>query len=271
MAYGHNNDTKKKRGWNVKESKTRPNADPSATRVDLNPDQFDRLVDQKGVHVKVYRTALCPNVKSVDGAEHEIGDCVLCETSGFIDVDPIETKVFLQSQNLESVQNVEGFVQGNSCMATFKIGIELQYFSKITLLDFSEIYYQRVMRTQGSDTDILQYAACRVNFVIDSAGVRYEQGNHFIINNDGDLKWNAGKAPADNVIYSIHYECAVQYRAVSAVHVNRFSQISQGETVEHLKFPEQWLLTKEYLVRRRNAAGEVLKQGPFDDHTIVED
>ena len=69
--YGHNKKTKGTKGWNVKEAKLIPDTDPKG-RVDLRVDDFDRLLEQKGVNLKVYRTGYCPNVKSVDGGEHEI-------------------------------------------------------------------------------------------------------------------------------------------------------------------------------------------------------
>lgn len=268
--HGHNKATKKKQGWNVTESKLRADLD-SRERVDLNPASFSKLLEQKGVNVKVYRTSYCPNVKSVDGAEHEI-DCPICNGSGWLDRQPLCTKAFLQSQDLEKMHHLEGFVDGNHVAMTFPIGIELQYFTLIELEDFTEIYIQRVLRTEGSDIDILKYNACRVNFLVDSSNTEYFQDSDFKINVNGDIEWiSGGNKPADNVVYSIHYEAPVQYRAVRAMHVNRFSQSKIGEKVEHLKFPEQWLVAKEFLVRRKDQDGNDLNQGPYDNHEIVED
>ena len=268
--HGHNKATQKKQGWNVKESTLEADAN-SRERVDLNPDAFTKLILQKGVNVKVYRTSYCPNVKSVDGAEHEI-DCPICNGSGWLDRQPLRTKVFVQSQDLEKMPHLEGFVDGNHVAMTFPIGIELQYFTLIELEDFTEIFIQRVLRTEGSDTDILKYNACRVNFLVDADNVEYFQDSDFTIDPNGDIKWLAtGSKPADNVVYSIHYEAPIQYRAVRAMHVNRFSQSKVGADVELLKLPEQWLVVKEFLVRRKDQDGEDLNQGPYDNHTIVED
>src|SRR5690606_8578312 len=167
--YGHNRKTKKKKAWDVKESKLLPDSDP-ITRVDFLVEDFDRLIEQKGVNVKVYRTSYCPNVKSVDGAEHEI-DCNLCNGSGFIDRNPVCVKAFFQNQELERMLDQSGQHDGNSVLVTFPIGVELQYFTLVELLDFTDIYFQRVMRKEGSDTDVLKYKACRVNMLIDKNGV----------------------------------------------------------------------------------------------------
>lgn len=268
--HGHNRQTKNAKSWDVKESQIKEDTAPQE-RVDLDPYKFERLVQQKGVDVKVFRTTYCPKVKSVDGAEHEI-DCNLCNGSGWVDLDPICVKAFMQSQELEKMHNMEGFVDGNQVLMTFPIGVELQYFTKVELQDFTDIYMQRVLRHEGTDTDVLKYDACRVNLVMDYNGVRYYQDQDFKIDQNGNIEWlAAGNKPADNLPYSVHYEAAVQFRATRAMHVNRFSQYKVAGGVEHLKFNEQWLMTKEFLVKRLDENGNELEQAPYDNHTIVDE
>lgn len=187
MPYGHNNTTKRRQGWNVKESKLGAQP-PNQGRVDLDPSKFDLLIQQKGVIAKVYRTTYCPNVKSVDGAEHEI-DCELCNGSGFIDTDPICIPVYIQTQELDKLPNIEGLVDGNSVLITFPIGVEMQYFTKVVLHDFTDVFPQRVMRKPASLTDVLKYPACRVNVLIDKNGVRYYQDMDFALDHNGNIKW----------------------------------------------------------------------------------
>lgn len=188
--YGHNKTTKKAPGWNVKDSKTRHETN-SRERVDLIPEAFDRLIGQKGVIAKVYRTLYCPNVKSVDGAEHEI-DCKVCNGSGFLDVDPICVPVYIQTQELNELPNVEGMFDGNTILITFPIGVEVQYFTKIELHDFTDVFPQRVLRKKGSLIDVLKYPACNVNVLVQTDGetlTRYYQGIDFTLDLNGNVKW----------------------------------------------------------------------------------
>lgn len=267
MSYGHNKSTKKKKGWDVKESVIRDDVNAKG-RVDLRIEDFDTLINQKGVNIKVFRTMYCPNVKSTDAAEHEI-DCQLCGGSGFIDMNPLCTVGFIQNQDLERMMDsVAGQHDGNSVMISFLIGVELQYFTKIELIDFTQIYFERIMRKAGTNVDVLKYRACRINQVMDKNGVEYFQGQDFNIDPSGNIQWLASK-PADDVIYSLHYECHVQFRAVRAMHVSRFTQYkAPGEPkVEHIKMNEQWLCTKEFLLRRKDInTGLDLQQGPYDKH-----
>jgi len=265
--YGHNKKTKKKKAWDVKEGKMHDDTDPKG-RVDLRAPDFDVLVEQKGVNLKVYRTMYCPNVKSVDAAEHEI-DCPLCNGSGWIDRNHICVKGFIQNQDMERMlDNAAGQHDGNSVLISFPIGVELQYFTRIELVDFTEIYFQRVMRKAGSNTDVLKYKACRVNMIIDKNNVEYFQDQDFKIDPNGNIQWLLRK-PADEVIYSIHYECHIQYRATRAMHVARFTQYKApgNPKVEHIKMNEQWLCTKEFLLRRKDInSGNDLEQQPLDNH-----
>jgi hypothetical protein len=127
------------------------------------------------------------------------------------------------------------------------------------------------MRKPESDIDVLKYKACRVNQLIDKAGIEYFQGQDFVIDPSGNIKWvDDTRKPADYQIYSIHYECHVQYRAVKAMHVSRFTQYKApgNPLVEHVKMSEQWLCTKEFLLRKKDInTGNDSEQGPFDNHT----
>lgn len=267
-GYGNNKTTKRKKAWDVKDGKLLIDDNPKG-RVDLRIEDFDTLLLQKGVNLFVYRTMYCPNVKSADGAEHEI-DCSLCNGSGFLDKNPITTKGFIQNQELERMLETQGGQHdGNSVLITFPIGVELQYFTLIELCDFTQIYFQRVLRKEGTNIDILKYKACRVNQVVDKNNVEYFQGQDFNIDPNGNVKWLTRK-PADDVIYSIHYECHVQFRATRAMHVSRYTQYKApgNPLVEHIKMPEQWLCTKEFLLRRRDInTNQDLNEGPFDNHT----
>lgn len=366
--YGHNKTTKKAQGWNIQEPKVRPEQS-NRERVDLNPESFDRLINQKGVECQVFRTLYCPNVKSVDGAEHEI-DCTFCNGSGFIDVDPICSFVYIQHQELNELPAIEGFVDGSTVQMTFPTGVEVQYFTKIVLKDFKDIFPQRVMRKAGSLIDVLKYPACIVNVLLDKDNVRYYQNIDFTLDLNGNVKWltpgdqqlvafslvpdsghftlkfgatstaniafnassaqvqaalrliagleavtvsgdftagftitfvgvnspvslltstsallngvtavtinitdksKAARKPNDGLPYTIHYQAHTQYRARAAIHTSRFTQFATGNEIQHMKMPDQWYATKEFLVKRTDKeTGVELQQGPYDTHKITE-
>lgn len=267
--HGHNKGKKgTTQGWNSIDSKIKPDTAPM-NRISLNPADFTALVEQHGVNVKVYRSGFCPRVKSVDGNEHDI-NCPICNGSGFVDLYPLCTKAFIQSQDLEKRQSTEGLIDGNHVSATFHIGVELQYFTRVDLMDYTDLYMETIMRKKGSLVDAPRYKACRVNFCVDYNGKEYFQDSDFTLDINGNIKWGT-RRPADGMVYSINYETPTQFRATRALHVNRFAQAKSGPKVEFIKMNEQWILSKEYLVRRKDRQGEDIKLGPYDDHEEIED
>lgn len=257
-------------GWNSKPDSQIPKAQLGTPKgaVSFNPADFDKLILQQGVRVKVYRSMLCPNVKSLDGGEHEI-DCKLCNDNGFVDSNPITTMSVIQSQELEKIARAEGYWDGNSVAATFTRGIELQYFTLVELLDFTDIYYERVKRQAGS-VDVLKYKACRINVIMDKTGRTYLPDSDYDIDENGSIRWKVDRGPSRGMIYSVHYECAQRFRAIQAMHVNRFVQDGRkSASVTMVKMPEQWKLQKEFLVKRRDKKGNSLSinliRDPDDD------
>ena len=266
MSSSHNKNTKKIIGWDVKESVKISDPD-SNKRVSFNQEEFDRAVTQQGSRVRVYRTVFCPNVKSIDGSEHDIDCQVPGCNNGFLDVHPISTYAHIKNQNLDKYHNIEGMVDGNSVTATFLLGVELQYFNLVELCDYTDIYFQRVKRSQG-DIDVLKYTCKRVNVLIDQNGVEYYQAIDFKLDPNGNVWWCSGKGPDPSVIYSIHYEAAVQFRAIKALHVNRFIQAkdpNDGGKVAFMKMQEEWLLQKEFFVKRKDIDGNEILPNLISD------
>jgi hypothetical protein len=249
-------------GWSRKKPVSVPSSKRS-TKVNLDLQSYDDLIENQGVRVRVYRTSYCPRVKSIDGAEHEI-DCPLCHGAQFIDVYPISTKAFIQAQNAEAMPFVEGMYDGNSISVSFLSGIELQYFTLMELCDFTEVYIQRVKR-QDSGVDVLKYKALKVNMLVDYNGKQYLEGSDFNIDVNGNLKWCPNKGPNRGTIYTINYETAVRFRAVRALHVNRFGNITQGTVDVMSKLPEQWLMQKDFLVERKDIDGNLIKPNKIRD------
>jgi hypothetical protein len=267
MAESHNKTTKKIRGWNVVEP-TVYQDDSGQARVNLRPDDFDALIKQQGIFLNVYRSVYCPNVKSIDGGEHNF-DCPMCNGSGILDKYPITVRGVIQSQNNVKSLQMNGYQDDNEVLISIPTGIEIQYFTLIELKDFTDIYFQRVARSQGL-IDNLKYKAKRVNMLIDQNGIEYDEGIDFNLTQDGQVQWKQNKGPDSEVIYSIHYEALVQFRATKAIHVNRFTQAKADNGIAHMKMSEQWMCTKEFLVRNKDVNGNDMIQNPipkYEDET----
>lgn len=213
---------------------------------------FDQMISDQGVRVKVYKTTICPNVKSIGGPHN--ADCTVCYNEGFVDIDPTEVVAYIASQMLNKMMLVEGYTDNQTVNATFQSGTELQYGTRVDLVDFTGVYYELVQKQEGN-VDRLKYAAHTVNYIIDQNNVRYYVGHNFDVNENGDLEW-IKDPPAIGVIYSIHYNTTISYRALKAMHVNRYGNESfKKEFKEPVKLPELWVLKRRYLLTRADIDG----------------
>lgn len=227
------------------------NTKQSATNIDYK--DLNSFIWDQGIRVRVYKTLFCPRVHSIDGAEHDIS-CTICNGSGFVDVDPIETIAAIQNQIREHNINPESIGtawEEQTAYMTFLSGIELSYYARLELIDYTNIYKQLVQRQVGTNVDRLQFKAVSVDYLIDYDGVIYIPGNDFVVDRNGSIEWIisiGAKKPADKKVYSVHYNTLVAYRAITAMHCDRFG--SDGIKKDHMEiilFPEQWKIKKLYL------------------------
>lgn len=226
--------------------------------AELTPSQLNQLIEDQGVRARIYRTLLCPNRKSIDSAEHDI-NCSICKTKvGFIDIDPVESFVYIGSQDLTKQFNPEGVWDEQGAVMTFPSGVEVFYYAKVELIDFTTPMIELIQRQHG-DTDRVKYPAYSYNVVIDSAGVRYYQDTDFKADINSDIIWLTANRPAYSTVYAVHYNYPVTFRALNAIHINRFGQLSHNRpTKEPIELPQQWMVKRDYLIERKDLDGNLL-------------
>jgi hypothetical protein len=245
------------RGSKERPNNTDFNLKQAATNIDYK--DLNSFIWDQGVRIKVYKTLFCARVKSIDGSEHEI-NCPICNGSGFIDVSPTETVAAIQNQirsNNINPDQIGTAWEEQTAFMTFLSGIELSYYTRIELMDYTNVYKQLVQRQVDTNIDRLQFKATSVDYLIDYDGIIYIPGNDFIVDRNGDIEWLIGtgtKKPADKKIYSIHYNTLVAYRAIEAVHCDRFG--SDGIKKDHLEvieYPQMWKIKKLYLFHHEDS------------------
>jgi len=317
-------------------SKSVPNTtnyNPKMVAPQIRVKDLNTMVFQQGVRVRVYKTLWCPNRKSIDGVEHEI-DCKLCKGTSFIDIDCKESYAHIQSQTKEQLINPEntGYNKEEGvAFATFISDIELSYYSKIELMDYTHQIKELVQKQVGgslltsftptsytastgvvvvpdtvdtylirvndvfidgngarfpilgsftyedgsksfkiaknktvsllaganvsrSNIDRLQHKAFSVDVLIDEDGKRYTQDADFEVDRNGDIRWLTANKPADKSIYTILYNTFVAYRAIRAMHSNRYgtdnTKVANAETIE---YPQQWVIKLLILFKKSDS------------------
>lgn len=243
----------------------------------IDPSKLDQEITDLGVRVRLYKSTLCPNMKSLESLDHDI-NCAVCNHN-MIDFCPKETIAIFQQQTLAEQFKVQGTFYIDEIQVTFLSGETLQPFARVELLDFSEDFYELIQRQVATDIDRLKYPACSVLAIFVVRGnlkIEYHFGTDFITDVNGDIKWIAVHRPDDKEIYTIYYKFKPVFRAIKAVHRDRYSQFnlrpneikSPKVTVgdhTYVKLPECWILKRDYLIERRDMAQALLPPNTLYD------
>jgi hypothetical protein len=108
-----------------------------------------------------------------------------------------------------------------------------------------------------SGTDYLQFPASCVEQLIDSRGIEYKEGKHFVVDNNGNIKWkngqnNPGVDPdtGKGRIYGVRY----QYRAFWYVQrlLNEIRITNEGDSSTPTRLPYQAVIQREYVYHNSN-------------------
>jgi hypothetical protein len=244
--------------------------------VGINVDRLDQLIRDLGVRVRVWKSTVCPNFKSLESMDHDI-NCQLC-SNNMIDFDCQETTALFQQQDLVEQYKLQGTFNMDEIIVSFLTGTTLHIYTKIELLDFAEDFFEAVQRQAGTDTDLLKYPACEVLgcfiAVNSTTKERFHFGTDFTLDQNGSVKWISAHKPADKKIYTIYYRYHPVFRAIKAVHRDRYSQYNLksqtpgSKTIDgktYVKLPETWILKRDYLLERKDGQGQTIAANQFYD------
>lgn len=249
--------------------------------------QLNQEIQDLGVRIRVWRATLCPNIKtSLESMDHDI-NCTVCNKN-MIDFGCFESIGMIQQQDLVEQFKITGTFSMDEVLMTFLSDVTLHMFAKIQILDFTEDFFELIQRqdtvsvpSPQPQVDRLKYAACEILAVFtvtDNVKTEYYEGVDFEINMNGDIQWIGAHKPADRKIYSIYYKHHPVFRAVRALHRNRWSQFNlrpgnldpaiPQKTVDdrtYVKLPDAWILKRDYLIERRDVQQALLADDKFYD------
>lgn len=239
-------------------------------RVNLKPQEFEDLIEDQGVYVRITPTVLCPNRTDLTDTNHVL-DCPLCGGNQVIDApeSAVEEWGFIQGISLEKDLQVQGIFDIKDAKITTKQRIKLYYWYKIEVLDFAAVYNQILKRGSG-DLDRVRYAPAKpgatlvttavdeVNsqkapdvpyILIDSKGTRYTIDQHYTVVGQ-DLKWKGVKRPDPGTLYSLVYPVLPTFRVIEMLHEHRYYYVDFKRTNKvPVHLPQQAVIRWDYLAK----------------------
>lgn len=236
-------------------SKTYPKRKPSKPgRVDLIPEEFENLIEDQGVRVRVTAAAVCPNRTEVEDTNHTL-DCPLCFGSQIIDMSETcyEDWAFIQGINLSKQFDVQGVFDMKDSQITFKQGIRVGYWYKIEVIDFASVFNEVIKRRSG-DVDLLRYIGgtnCDTPYyLVDKVGNRYTLNEDYRIEGR-NLTWKGINRPATGNLYTLIYPVLPTFRVIELLHENRYYYRGfKSAEKEPVQLPQQALIRLDYIANK---------------------
>ncbi len=233
--------------------------------VPLSADRFNGMIYEYGVRVIHEKVSLCPNlIGNVESNNHPI-DCPLCENS-FVHFDAQEIFMLYEQNSLVNSFFSYGYWEKGMASVSFPSHLEndrnheiyVDYFDRITVLDFKERFYEVVNKSEG-DKDILRYKALEVNY-LSTKDRQYMYRKDFDLDIDGNIVWLGANRPKYDIItkigevFTVSYMRLPVYRIVELLHEGRYSQKAFKEPVRTgVKMPQQAIVKKDFLITKDEA------------------
>lgn len=216
-------------------------------RVDLQPEQFEAFVNEKGYRLSHSRAMLCacqdPQSRQYDPT------CPLCDKGyqywGVEEIRGYMSGVTAERQFSES----GGFFLGTAQL-TVPGNIRIGYRDRIVHLDSTISYNELMQRGAPTETDKIRFPALeveRVVQVVNKTNVFYKKGIDFTVSNRV-ITWASGKGPAEGGFYSISYVCHPSWLVVSYLHLMRDTMLQSSSIDTYSQLPVQVLCKLEFLV-----------------------
>jgi hypothetical protein len=226
-------------------------------RVDMKPDKFDLVIENKGYLLAWTRASVCPCMPVTDKTNQPDPNCSLCSGRGWFyfggnqtqdlsgyQFDPLQQKIIDESGAMiirgiiSNVMNTYDTLnrltnwQAGTLSLTVRHFNKLGLYDKIVVLNPEIVYSQIIVADGGSVIDIgrdpgqVRYPITGINHVQGhvpdtSAPVRYVHGLDYQANDIGQLEWLPGREPAADTRLALHYNCHPTFLVVEHPHVLR--------------------------------------------------
>lgn len=230
---------------------TQPKRTPAKPpRVDLVAKEFDNIIQDQGVHVRVTPSLLCPNYSDLGSTNHDL-NCAVCSGSGAADLPArsYETIAVITSINFKLTWAPQGAFHIKDAQVTLRGGNRLWYYDKIEVLDHTSIYNELVKKTGARDRlryEAIQAVTSTPIYLIDSTGKEYIVGTDFNLVGRY-IEW-VTVGPPEGDLYSIQYPILPVYRVLELLHESRYYYESDelpNKTPVHL--PQQCIIRWDHL------------------------
>lgn len=226
---------------------------------------FDQLINRRGIRFKHYKSLPCPNIKVLDNNSHD-PNCEQCDGSGIIYYEPRDITGTLSGNSIEKQLEYLGSWEIGTATVTmpaeYEDGTQADFtlYDKLEVLDYTvRLWELKEYEPRPDNLQQLRYPIEKVGYLItatNSAIKEYKQDEDFTIEN-GFIKWIPGKTPSYDYIsdlgqtYSVAYWANPVFIVLQPLRELRVTQqmLPDGTKVS-VRMPQQLVVKRDFLVNK---------------------
>ena len=222
--------------------------------VPLKTNDFNKLIASHGIYIRHEKTSVCPHIYNKESGHADI-TCDICD-NGRIHFDPKEMWSLIYSIKMDQMLQVQGIWELGDVLMTFpgyyedESVVRIDYYDKVTILDFSERTNDLVGRASSGDIDKIRYEVTDVH-LLRTKTATFAKDVDFIIE-DTNIKWISANRPAAGEIYTLAYEYRPVYRVVNFFHESRYYYDAFKKSIKDPVYnPIQAQVRRDYILDER--------------------
>lgn len=172
----------------------------------LTPAELDQFISDHGVSVRLERATLCPCQFSETGQPKL--ECPLCLGKAYLFATyETHTALVTNRQHRKNFVDV-GSYQTGSCEATFKTGVTIPDYSRITMINDRTVINDEIL-TRGAvhgsrSLEVVRFPILSMELLVASTGTPYTTPTDFAMSGRR-VAWVTGRGPATGIQYTMRY------------------------------------------------------------------
>lgn len=224
---------------------------------------FDQLINNRGIKFNHYRSLPCPNLKALDDNSHD-PLCPHCDGSGIIYYSPKQIIGSFSGNSVEKQFEYQGEWEVGTAMVTlpseYPDGQQADFtlYDKLEIVDYTvRLWEKKEYEPRTGMEQQLRYPIQKIEYLITATSEvlkEFKEGVDFTIV-DGNIKWVKGKQPAYNSIdeigqvFSASYYAFPVYIVLQPLRELRVTQqLMPDGTKISVRLPQQVVVKRDFLV-----------------------
>lgn len=242
-----------------------------SARASFDVKRFDQLVWQHGYDVVWEKKMYCPFRGGPAPYQHDVS-CTACGSSNFVTFETIETRMVLQSVQVDEQYFMYGRYTSGSIQVTPLADCRVNFWDAFTLVNGQMRFIELLRRQPGTDRDMPKYPPLALDALtyVDRNG----DAQFAVIGTDvdfdsttGELVWLNDLIDSDDE-YSVAYQYRPKYIVMDMMHGIREQPVSDpasGDADTQVTFSQTAVARLSFLVRDESADEDAQgqRQNPF--------